>query len=104
MQDVLDGALHAAAAEALGVAVAQLHRFVGAGGGAAGHGRAPDRTVDQLDVHLDGRVAARVEDLARRQFDDLHGRCPSRAHRRGSSPRAPRRTTARLSASAVSRA
>ena len=54
----------ALAAEAGLVAVAQLDRLVGAGRGAAGHGRAPDRAVVEDDVDLDRRVAARIEDLA----------------------------------------
>ena len=49
------------------VAVAQLVRFVRAGGRAARHGGASTSSARKGDVDLDGRVAARVEDLARVQ-------------------------------------
>ena len=63
----------ALAAEAGLVAVAQLDRLVGAGRGARRHRRAADRAVGQDDVDLDGRVAARVEDLA--GVDDVDRGC-----------------------------
>src|SRR5665811_783121 len=44
-------------------AVTQLHRLEGAGGGAAGHGRAGQRAVVEGDLDLYGGVAAGVEDL-----------------------------------------
>ena len=55
---------HALAAEPRRVAVAQLDRLVGTGRGAGRHRRPTDRAVGQDDVDLDGRVAARIEDLA----------------------------------------
>ena len=65
---------HALAAVAVLVAVAPLHRLVGAGRGAGRHGGAAQRAVLQHHVHLDGRIAPAVEDLAREDVDDLgHG-------------------------------
>ena len=61
--DVGDGLEDALAAVALGVAVAQLVRFVGAGAGAGRHDGAPRAAVFERDLDLDGRVAARVEHL-----------------------------------------
>ena len=46
------------------VAVAQLDRLVGAGRGAGRDCRPADRAVGEDDLHLDGGVAARIEDLA----------------------------------------
>ena len=60
---VLDRARDALAAPGL-AAVAQLDRLVLAGRGAGGDRRAAERARLELDVDLDGRVAARVEDLA----------------------------------------
>ena len=52
------------------VAVAQLDRLVLAGAGAGRDGGAAERAVLEQDVHLDGRVAAGVEDLpALDEFD-----------------------------------
>ncbi len=69
LADVGDG-LEDALAAVLGlVAIAQLDRFVGPGGCARRDAGAPDRTIDQDDVDLDGRVAARIEDLS--GFDGL---------------------------------
>src|SRR5438876_1220204 len=61
--DVPHGAPHALAPVALTVAVAQLHGLALAGGGARRHRGPPPRPRLELDVHLDGGVAARVEDL-----------------------------------------
>ena len=73
VDDAGDGLLHALAEVAL-AAVAQLDGLEGAGGGAAGHGRATERAVLEEDLHLDGGVAARVEDLAGADCsDDRHG-------------------------------
>ena len=72
--------------------VAQLRRLELAGRCTRGHGRAPDRPGVQGDVHLDCRVAPRVEDLAGvDELDGRHGRgslCLRRA-RRGSAARPP---------------
>src|SRR5699024_1708262 len=65
---VLDGAhgvLDALAEVALLVAVTALDRLEGPGGRPARHRRAGDRAVVERDLDLDGRVAARIEDLAR---------------------------------------
>ena len=71
--DVADGLLDALAAVAL-AAVAQLDGLVLAGGRAARHRRPAARAAGQHDLDLDGRVAARVEDLAAVDVDDLaHG-------------------------------
>jgi hypothetical protein len=64
LADVRHRLEHALAAELALVAVAKLDRLVGAGGGTRRNGRAADRAVRQDDVDLDGRIAARVEDLA----------------------------------------
>ena len=53
---------HTLAAVAV-VAVAELDRLVGAGARAARDRGAPARAREQLDLHLDGGVAAGVEDL-----------------------------------------
>ena len=68
--DVLDRGAHALAAVAL-AAVAQLDGLVGAGAGAARHGRPAAGAAEQLDLDLDGGVAAGVEDLPADDFDDL---------------------------------
>ena len=60
-----DGLEHALAAVAGLVAVAQLVRLEGAGGRAGGDGRALDDAVVEQDLHFDGRVSARIQDLAR---------------------------------------
>ena len=76
VDDAADGLLHALAEVAL-AAVAQLDRLEGAGGGAAGHGRAAERAVLEEHLHLDGGVAARIEDLAGADCsDDRHGCAP----------------------------
>ncbi len=72
---VRDRFRHALAAP-LGAAVAQLDRLVHAGRGAGGHRGAAERAGGELDVDLDGRVAARVEDLAAVQaLDRAHPSC-----------------------------
>jgi hypothetical protein len=60
----VDRVLDALAQVAALVAVAQLQRLVGAGGGPGGHRGTGDGAVVQTDLDLDGRIAARVEDLA----------------------------------------
>ena len=61
--DVGHGVVDALAAVTLGVAVAQLHRLEGAGGGARGHRGPRQDAVLKQHLDLDGRVAARVQDL-----------------------------------------
>jgi len=76
--DGFDGLEHALAEIDRLVAVAQLDRLVGAGGGARRHRGAAEGTVFQNDVHLDGGVAAAVENLAADDVDDGgHVRCLS---------------------------
>ena len=58
----LDRALHALAAIAL-AAVAQLMRLMRAGRGAGGHRGAAEGAALQHHVHLDGGVAAAVENF-----------------------------------------
>ncbi len=62
--DVVDGATHSLAAVADRVAVPQLDRFVGPGGGAGGH--LGDAASASVDGHLDlqGGVATRIQDLS----------------------------------------
>ena len=66
---VRDRVLHALAAVA-DLAVAELDRLVRAGAGAARHRRPAAGARDQLDLDLDGRVAAGVQDLPRRDVVD----------------------------------
>src|SRR5581483_10234852 len=54
----------------LGPAVAQLDRLVHARRGAGGDGGAAERARLEAYVDLDGRVAARVEDLAGADIGD----------------------------------
>ena len=69
----VDGLQHALAAVAVVVAVAQLVRLEGAGGRAGGDGRALDDAVVEQHLDLDGRVAARIQDLARAySLDECH--------------------------------
>ena len=69
-----DGLEHALAAVAALVAVAQLVRLERAGRRAGGDGGALDDSVVEQHLHLDGRVAARVQDLARAySLDQCHG-------------------------------
>ena len=62
--DVAHGRQHALAAVPLRVAVAQLDRFVCTGRGSGRDHGGAHGAVRQEQVDLDGRVAARVEDLA----------------------------------------
>jgi hypothetical protein len=61
--DVADRLGDAGAAEAGGVAVAQLDRFAGTGGCPGWHSGGPDRTPGPLQVDRDGGPPPRVEDL-----------------------------------------
>jgi hypothetical protein len=70
--DVGDGGLHALAEIARLVAVAQLYRLARTGRGAAGYGRATDRTVGKRHFSFERGVAARVEDFAGENLADLH--------------------------------
>ena len=45
------------------VTVAQFPGFVDTSAGTAGHGRAAERTVGELDINLDRRVATAIENL-----------------------------------------
>ena len=72
--DETDGLADALAAVAI-VAVTEFDRFVLAGRGAGGDRGAPERSGVEHDLDLDGGVAARVEDLAAEDADDVaHGR------------------------------
>ena len=73
---VLDRLEHALAAVAADIPVAQLDGFARAGGGAGGHRRAAHHAGFQHHVGLDGRIAARIQDLAAANIDDA-------AHRQG---------------------
>ncbi len=55
------------------VAVAQLQRLVFAGRSTARNGGTTERARLGADFDLDGRIAARVENLAGVYFDDFHG-------------------------------
>ena len=66
--DILDRVAGALAEVARLVAVAQLDRFMLAGGCAGGHGRTPHAAVGEKNIGFNGRVAAGVEDFA---TDDL---------------------------------
>ena len=68
--DGLDRLQHALAEIAVLVAVAQLDRLVGAGGGAGRNCGAADRAVLQHDVDLDRGIAAAVQDFAADDVDD----------------------------------
>jgi hypothetical protein len=71
LDDVGDRLGHALAEEAAGVAVAQLERFVLAGRRARRDDGAAQGAALEADLGLDGGVAARVEDLARVDPDDV---------------------------------
>ena len=60
---VLDGLEHALAQVAALVAVAQLNGLVFTRGGSRGHGGSAPGAARKLHLHLDGGVAARVQDL-----------------------------------------
>ncbi len=62
--DVFDGLGDAFAEVTLFVAVAELDGFVFAGAGAGGNGGAADGAAREDDVHFNGGIAARVENLA----------------------------------------
>jgi hypothetical protein len=68
--DVLDGLQHALAGVARRIAVAQLERLAAAGRGPRRHGRASHHPGFDQHVALDGRVAARIEDLAGDHVDN----------------------------------
>src|SRR5439155_13718329 len=71
---VLDGLLHPLAEVASLVAVPQLEGLVLAGRGARRNGGPPQRARLRVNLHLQGGIAARIEDLPRQHFDDLgHG-------------------------------
>ena len=73
----------ALAPEAPRVAVAQLEGFAFTGGGARGHRRPAAHAVVQEHVRFDRGIAARVEDLAAANVDDMHeGRSRSPWRRR----------------------
>jgi hypothetical protein len=72
--DVLHRAEDAPAEIGPGFAVAKLHRLEPAGGRTGGHRGAADGAGVQRHVHLHGRVAARVEDLAGVHAGHLHRR------------------------------
>jgi len=57
------------------VAVAQFDRFMFAGGGSAGDGSAAKNAGLEEDVGFNGRISARIENLARVGFADLRGHC-----------------------------
>ncbi len=69
---VLHGGEHALAQVAALVAVAELAGLVDAGGGAGGHGGAAHGAVLQVDLHLNGGIAAAVQDLAAQDVNDLN--------------------------------
>ncbi|MDQ1127750.1 hypothetical protein QE428_002783 [Microbacterium sp. SORGH_AS 505] len=74
VDDRVHGLQDALAAVAALVAVAELIRLEGAGGRAGGDGCALDDAVVEQNLHLDGRVAARVQDLACAYcLDQCHG-------------------------------
>ena len=73
-EDVVDGDLHAPAAEARRIAVADLDSLVGSGGGAGWHRGAPQRAVVETHVGFDGGIPTRIEDLAGADGEDCrHG-------------------------------
>src|SRR5207248_1057844 len=63
LDDVGDGAAHALAAVAGGVAIAQLVRLVPAGAGARRHDRPAEDAALAMDLDLDGRITAAIEDF-----------------------------------------
>src|SRR5687768_13070812 len=77
VEDREDRLLHALAAVALAVAVAQLHGLEGPGARAARDCSPGDRAVVERHLDLDSGVAARVEDLAGADgVDARHGGAP----------------------------
>jgi hypothetical protein len=73
----LDGVADALPAPAALVAVTKFHGLVRSGRGARRHGSAAHAAVFEGDVHLDCRIAAAVEDLARVDVDDSSHGFPS---------------------------
>ena len=61
--DVVDRFEHALAGVACLVAVAQLHGFVLAGGGSAGHGSAAAGAAFQDDIGFDGRISTGIQNF-----------------------------------------
>jgi hypothetical protein len=54
------------------VAIAQFHRFVLAGGCAGRHRRPPPASIGQINVGLDGRIPAAVQNFASYDACDFH--------------------------------
>ena len=69
--DILHGSLAALAQVAGLVAVTQLAGLVDAGGSAGGNGSAAHGTVFQINLDLDGGVAAAVQDLATQNVNNF---------------------------------
>ena len=69
--DALDRAENALALVALGVAIALFHGFAGSRRGARGHGGAAKGAVFQRHIDLDRGIAARIEDFAGVDVNDL---------------------------------
>ncbi len=69
--DVSDGFGDAFATEILLVAVAELDGFAGAGRGARGGSAASDGAIGEGDLSFDSRVAAGINDLAAKDFNDF---------------------------------
>ncbi len=69
--DVLNSLGHALAAVTGLVAVTELAGLVDTGGSAGGDSRAADGAIVQGDLHLDGGIAAGVQDLARHNVYDF---------------------------------
>ena len=70
--DVRDGFASRPCRDSARVAVAQLQRFALAGRRARGHRRAPARAALEHDVDFNRGIAARVENLARLDVENLH--------------------------------
>src|SRR5947208_278971 len=70
VDDIRDGIPDALATVPTLVAVAQLDRLVQAGRGSRGDAGPAEGAVLEADVHLDRRIAARIEDLPRRDPRD----------------------------------
>ena len=68
--DRTHGFRNALAAVALLVAIAQFPRFMLARAGAARNRRAPECAALQVDIDFNGRIAARIKNLARVDFTD----------------------------------
>ena len=79
-RDAGHGAAHARPLEIRLVAVAQLVRLVAAGRSAGRRAGAAERAIFEMDVGLDGRAAAGIEYLARRQprYPGSRHECDSR--------------------------